>query len=838
MIFGKTNKNRGRRLISAVVAFFAVVAFSAVASGGAPTWPAVTNETRPWVYNWWMGSAVDEAGLEAQCRALAEQGFGGFHVIPIYGAKGHEAAFKTFLGEDWIRAFAAAVRIGRAHGLGVDLTTGSGWCFGGPQLAREQGCWTLAKTKDGLSPRVEPVLTGQQVKRAGPGGRGPMMDPYSVEAMAAFLKPFTDAFDRPGVAKPLRLYHDSWEYFGAGWTPDFPRLFRAKRGYDLTDRWTAFAGGPGDVETRRRLKHDYRETLSDLVVEDVFPTWVDWCHARGIETRNEAHGSVANWLDFYDLADYPETEMYGFFDRDILVSKFASSSAHLGGKAWTSAESCTWLNDHFRETPLDYKRFLDRLLLAGVDKVYYHGLCYSPTDAVWPGWCFYASSETNPRNPLWRDFGFLNAYVTRVQSISRATACDDDLLVYWPIHDFWRNPEGFALPMTVHNRTTWFDALPFGRIARTLFDAGVSFDYVSDRQLQKLRFGHGAHRRILVPAAQTLPLATARRLFALADAGFEVVFAESYPDETPGFLNHDAETRDLRALFAKGHPRVSRRGVLDLAQGLRVEPFTAVRGLAAWRRADADGRAYYFVVNGGAAPVAEDLKVSAPCGAAWEMDPLTGAVRGARTADGRVRVRLGPWGSSVYVVSATSDPASAVAPERPCGTRLDLAGDWTLTPVCGGPVLPKPRTMRTLTSWSRTETGAEEPFCGTMRYALRFAAHADSGAAVLDLGDVRHSARVCLNGRDLGCRFMPPYRFDVPTDVLAAENELVVDVTNTGANRLRWNDRTGVKWKYFEDANMRSVEGTCGGAGVLDAATWPLEDAGLLGPVRLFTQKP
>lgn len=30
---------------------------------------------------------------------------------------------------------------------------------------------------------------------------------------------------------------------------------------------------------------------------------------------------------------------------------------------------------------------------------------------------------------------------------------------------------------------------------------------------------------------------------------------------------------------------------------------------------------------------------------------------------------------------------------------------------------------------------------------------------------------------------------------------------------------------------MRSVEGTCGGAGVLDAATWPLEDAGLLGPV-------
>lgn len=815
-----------------VALFVAGVAASA-ALAAAPAWPTVTNETRPWVYNWWMGSAVDEAGLEAQCRALAEQGFGGFHVIPIYGAKGHEAAFRTFLDDSWMKAFAAAVRIGAAHGLGVDLTTGSGWCFGGPQLTREQGCWALARTKGGEAPWVEPRLTGQQVKRAGPGGRGPMMDPYSVEAMAAFLKPFTDAFDRPGAAKPLRLYHDSWEYFDAGWTPDFPRLFMEKRGYDLMAHWAAFAGGPGDVETRRRLKHDYRETLSDLVIEDVFPKWVDWCHARGIRTRNEAHGSVANWLDFYDLADFPETEMYGFFDRDVLVSKFASSSAHLGGKAWTSAESCTWLNDHFRETPLDYKRFLDRLLLAGVDKVYYHGLCYSPTDAAWPGWCFYASSETNPRNPLWRDFGFLNAYVTRVQSVSRATKCDDDLLVYWPIHDFWRSPDGFALAMSVHNRANWFDALPFGRIARTLFDAGVQFDYVSDRQLARLAFGRGPHRRILVPAAKTLPLATARRLFALADAGFEVVFAEAYPDETPGYLNHDAETRELRELFAKGHPRVSRRGVLDLARGLRVEPFAAVRGLAAWRRADADGRTFYFVANGGAEPVAEDLEVSVPCGAAWEMDPLTGAVRGARTADGKVRVRLGPWGSSLYAVSATPDPASAVAPARPLGERIAVAGDWTLTPVCGGPQMPKPRTMRALTSWSRTETGEEEPFCGTMRYETRFAApRTDGAAAVLDLGDVRHSARVWLNGRDLGCRFMPPYRFDVPAGVLKDENELVVEVTNTGANRLRWNDRTGVKWKYFEDANMRTIEGTCGGAwGILDAAAWPLEDAGLLGPV-------
>ena len=159
------------------------VPLAAVASP--PTWPEATQESKPWVYNWWMGSAVDEKGLEAQCAALAEKGFGGFHVIPIYGAKGFENQYRKFLSPEWMKAFASAVRIGAAHGLGVDLTTGSGWCFGGPQIDATNGCWKLQRRLDGMPPYVEPVLTGQFVKRAGPGGEGPMMDPYSSEAMAS-----------------------------------------------------------------------------------------------------------------------------------------------------------------------------------------------------------------------------------------------------------------------------------------------------------------------------------------------------------------------------------------------------------------------------------------------------------------------------------------------------------------------------------------------------------------------------------------------------------------------------------------------------------------------------
>ena len=143
-----------------------LLAAGQAAVGAAPAWPEATREMRPWVYNWWMGSAVDEKGLEFQSRELADKGFGGFHVIPIYGAKGYEAKWKEYLSPEWMDAFALAKRIGARHGLGVDLTMGSGWCFGGPWLKKEEGCWKLVPGKDG---RLVPQLTGQQVKRAGLG---------------------------------------------------------------------------------------------------------------------------------------------------------------------------------------------------------------------------------------------------------------------------------------------------------------------------------------------------------------------------------------------------------------------------------------------------------------------------------------------------------------------------------------------------------------------------------------------------------------------------------------------------------------------------------------------
>ena len=696
-------------------------AIFAAALAAAPTWPEPTREMKPWVYNWWMGSAVDEPGLEYQSRELAEKGFGGFHVIPIYGAKGYEAKWKAYLSPEWMEAFALAKRIGARHGLGIDLTSGSGWCFGGPWLKKEEGCWMLAFGKDG---KLAPQLTGQQVKRAGLGGQGPMMNPFSPGAMDSFLRKF-EVFDKPGAALPEHFYQDSFEYFKAGWSPELPAAFKARRGYDLLAKWDVFSG-KGVPEEVARVKCDYRETLDDLMVEDVFPKWVDWCHARGVKTRNEAHGSPGNWLDLYALADVPETEMFGKRDRDILVSKFASSAAHVARKRYVAAESCTWIAEHFTETLAEAKTFIDRLFLTGVNRVYYQGCTYSPVEASWPGWCFYASMEMNPRNPIWRDVGTLNAYITRCQSVFQTCEPDNDVLVYWPLRDYWWDARGYEKMMSVHGRE-WFHGQPIGPVAKKLYDQGYAFDYVSDRMLQNADALDlkGRYASLAVPPCRHMPEKTRKAIAALG-----------MPDVTAA----------------------------------RREPFAEAGLMFTRMRRGAD--TVYFLANQSERTVAGSFAPSCKPLGVWRMDPLWGTVEPVAVFDGKIKLALDA-GQSFFLWCSPNMPSSVV-------------------------------TAATPQFW-------------------------------LDLGEVagNKSVRVTVNGKFLGTLIMPPYRIQVPEKLLKGpkveDNDIVLDVCERAANRIREMDRKGVKWKTFTDINMVDINYRS-----FDASSWPVMQHGVKGPIRLL----
>ncbi|MCU0870929.1 MAG: hypothetical protein MUE50_01150, partial [Pirellulaceae bacterium] len=102
------------------------------------TWPEPSMTARPWAYWWWLGSAVDPENLQRELQRYQDAGMGGVHVIPIYGAKGYEARYLEYLSPPWMEMLACAVTEGQRCGLGVDMTIGSGWCFGGPNVPPDQ----------------------------------------------------------------------------------------------------------------------------------------------------------------------------------------------------------------------------------------------------------------------------------------------------------------------------------------------------------------------------------------------------------------------------------------------------------------------------------------------------------------------------------------------------------------------------------------------------------------------------------------------------------------------------------------------------------------------------
>lgn len=882
-------------------------ALSLNAADSSLAWPSATTQAKPHAYWWWMGSAVDTNNIAKELARYRDAGMGGVHIIPIYGAKGWETKFIPYLSPKWMDMLDYTVTEAERLGMEVDMTTGTGWCFGGPEVSEEEANammvsqqWNVSagqklpdkvsRTKTqalmafGPAGKKEDLLAKiagdgdvdwtapegdwtvyaisqkpapQKVKRAAPGGEGWMLNLAYPQAMTNYLRWIDKGFGNYHGAKPRAQYHDSYEY-KMDWSPVLFAEFEKRRGYRLQDYLDVFLSGE-PADTAARVKCDYRETISDIMVEETIPQWVNWSHANGFIARNEAHGSPGNWLDLYAAADIPETEMF-YKDRNKLISKFASSAAHVSGKNLVSAETGTWLTEHFTETLADMKYLLDDLFLSGVNHVFYHGTCYSPDEVPWPGWVFYASYEMNPRNAVWHDVDALNAYATRVQSVLQAGQPDDDILLYWPIHDFWSDAEGTTRNLTVHARD-WFEEQPIGKVAEELWKAGYQFDYVSDRQLAKakkatggVKLPGGTYRTIVVPAAEQMPQATLAKLIELARAGAcKVVFVDRLPNAKPGLRISKKQEAPFGSLLGKIE-------AVDLTNGLRAasfgknqnailigsleqalplthslsEPLFQISGMMCIRRKLEDGK-YYFIANRGDKAVDGWVSLSTQAKSVAIMDPMTGrtglAVSRQSVAD-QTEVRLNlPPGASVIVRTCNSKKVKGAAfPEfEPDGTSSALTGNWQVKFKSGGPTLPASVSTERLASWTEVGDTNAQSFAGTAVYSLRFDKPdgLGSGAVQLDLGKVCQSARVRLNGKDYGTLFTPPFRV-VVDNLKSKDNVLEVEVTNTSANRIRDLDRRGVQWQNFYDINFVNLNYK-----KFDASDWPIADSGLLGPVRL-----
>lgn len=831
--------------------------------GNTITWPVASREAKPYTRWWWLGSAVNEEGLRYNLTEYSKAGIGGVEITPIYGVQGNEANEIPYLSPRWMEMLGVTENLGRELDMEIDMATGTGWPFGGPNVPLDEAACKLDRGSEGA-----PVIgrTKQKVKRAAPGGEGYVIDHFDKEAVRHYLEGFDKAFDNSHTPVPHTFFNDSYEVYGADWTPRFLEEFKTHRGYDLLNYWKEFVSqNTADSPTSDRsskLLSDYRETLGELLLENFTTQWTDWAHSHGAITRNQAHGSPANLIDVYAAVDIPECEGFGLSDfaikglrtdsgftkkndSDLSMLKYASSAAHISGKKYVSSETFTWLTEHFRTSLSQCKPDFDLMMVAGVNHVFFHGSCYSPEDAEWPGWRFYASVDMSPANNWWSAMPAFSKYIERVQSWMQYGEPDNDVLVYLPYYDMIYEQPGRLLQFDIHSMAK--KAPKFINAINQIINDGFDCDYISDKYIQQLSVKEGrlniaesSYDAIIIPDVRFMPLETLNKLVSLAKQGVKIIVNGHLPETVPGF----GRKNQVKA-FRKSLTALSNYAALSSSSPLSAmcspELMRKEQGLSMIRRKNPQGY-HYFISNLQGRDVDAWVTLARRGKSAFFFNPMTGGITNATirqhltTMNTQIHLQLRSGESIILLLTDDEIDASYVPAHEyiyPEDDKAIVLTDWTLqfTQIDGQQPIANNQKLKSPTDWTKL---GHPDIMATGLYTCCFSLSTlhSSPSYLLDLGDVRETARVILNGKELATLFAVPYIYNVTDWLKTGDNILQVEVCNLPANRIAKLDRDGIKWRKFKEINVVDLS-----YGKSTYANWQPVPSGLCSEVRLIPCK-
>ncbi|MCX6616986.1 MAG: glycosyl hydrolase [Acidobacteria bacterium] len=667
---------------------------------------------------WWFGSAVTHTELERELRLMKEGGIGGVEIQPVYplALDDPQTGFRNlpFLSAEFLNAVRFTSGKARELGLRVDLTLGSGWPYGGPNIPAGQAAGRLriervaAPANAGTVPlpqmsEAEKLLavflapgaprdfdaraareiseirdgavalpgkrsgenvllffiagrTRQMVKRAAVGSEGLVLDHYDRAALDNHLKwagePLLRAF---GSNPPYAIFCDSLEVFSSDWTGDLLEQFRKRRGYDLKPYLPALAGDIG--EKTGAIRHDWGQTLTEVANERFLAPLAEWARQHRTLLRAQTYGVPPVSLSSNALVDLPEGEQPHW--RRFSPSRWAASASHLYGRPVTSSETWTWLHSPaFRATPLDMKAEADLHFLQGINQLIGHGWPYSPESAGEPGWRFYAAAVFNHHNPWWLVMPDITRYLQRVSFLLRQGRPANDIALYLPTAD--------ARAQFTTRRPSINDAMDTllgPQVIPQILDAGFNFDFIDDEAIGRLGIPYAA---IVLPNVERIPLPACRKLEQYAAKGGVVIATRRAPALAPGLMEAERDTPEIKQIsermFGGGQART--RLLADESQlgaalaglttaDLAMSPAAPEIGFIHRRL---DSAEIYFLANTSnqGRQTLATFRVQGLEPEWW--DPFTGTtspakVRTRSTAGVSVPLDLEPYGSRVLVFS-------------------------------------------------------------------------------------------------------------------------------------------------------------------------------------------
>jgi len=450
---------------------------------------------------WWFGPSQTKEEIQRELGQMKAAGIGGVEIATLYplALDNPSTGFHnySFVSDEHLALIRFAADEARRLGLRVDITLGSGWPFGGPNVPITQAAGQLrveivsapsgtssvvipslevgetlaavflAPGSDKTNPHVsqarplphpdrdrieipqskspQQVLffvssrTGMTVKRAADGAAGFVLDHYDRAAIENHLHAVGDRLlSAFGEHPPFAVFSDSLEDYGSDWTPDLLVEFQRRRGYDLTPHLPALISD-ASAETAA-IRHDWGQTLTELANERYLEPIHAWAQQHHTLFRSQTYGFPPVTLSSNRYADLPEGEGKATIEmsRQFSDTRWAASAGHLFGQNVISSETWTWLHSPaFRATPLDMKAEADLHFLQGINQLVGHGWPYSPPEAGEPGWRMYAAGAFDAHNPWFPVMPDVTTYLGRVSYALRLGKPANDVALLLPNDDVW-----------------------------------------------------------------------------------------------------------------------------------------------------------------------------------------------------------------------------------------------------------------------------------------------------------------------------------------------------------------------------------------------------------------
>jgi hypothetical protein len=410
----------------------------------------------------------------------------------------------------------------------------------------------------------------------------------------------------------------------------------------------------------------------------------------------------------------------------------------------------------------------------------------------------------------------------------------EQLLPNWAVRDRMSSngpPPEFSLKNALHYESN---------VVKTIVTNGYAFDGIDTFTLNtgmntdsgRLRLGDGDYGVLVLPNLIGIDPESLEKIVDFTWSGGTLIATKRLPERAWGF--HDREHRtslvreSIASLFGPG-PHQEYREYRFGAGRVIFAPDDEGSFLKALRTAPPDiqfeepsehvsfvhrrtaDRDFYFVANTSEQQLALNgsFRIGKKSPELWDLN--SGDIRPAVVFEhlgGQTRVpfTLGPRESKVLVFSESTQRPVAIHTNLPLdanGAEVFENGDYyydqgrgrQAVRITGVPAAYVPRVRWHLTlgndqyelddlgSWA--ELPKSRFFSGRGVYEGEFEIPEFDGlGVVLDLGEVRETADVKINGKSAGVAWMRPYRLDVTALLRPKRNIIRVDVTNLLINRV------------------------------------------------------